>query len=335
MNKIITTMLFAVLSISAFCQDTKSFDNFSDDPSYASYNQHLFILRNNGKTIKVSYYYTIKIEETNAWKSLLSSFLDDFAKVKDQFPEYKYFNILYTENDNLIVNEIRGKEVYSFSDQNKGELQKTNYCILKGDGVIIQFELETYDEMLDPEIKDELTEAISNVKSKRTFDFSIRNEKFYDTNLGEMIKNPNRGLELDYVTGANFGFLANRPTLTPYGIMRFSIDQKNYLYGRAEFGVSSFNLFDEQNPVLYPGIGAGYMSRFTKRNSETSYAFGMEAMYLPGSQITGVDFGIKMVAYLKSSKGHDFRLSYIVYEDQVAVGMDIIALPTFSLTTKF
>jgi len=223
----------------------------------------LIIERKDGQKIKLIWPYKENIKKNNNWEQLLDDFQSDFTKVVDNIPAYEYYSITYLRKQNLVVDEIRGKETYTVNENSGMDYVKSNLCILHGKNLKLSIEFSEKSELLHPSLKIEIKSAILEMKNKFYISPTTAERHYYSVNRATLMPNPKPKLKFFVATGARLGILKDKPyvELRPgLGLMQ---DEQYYFSLNWNFMTQYNTLMEKTEYDSYVGltvgsIGAGF-----------------------------------------------------------------------------
>jgi len=239
-NKIITAIFFinlTILSLNLGAQSAASLITDIKDITSDS----LTIERANGQKIILVWPYTKNIKKAVAWEALLEDFQTDFRKVSKDIPDYEYFHIGYIQNKNLVVNQVTGRQTFTVHEQDSINYVKSNLCLLKGEKLGISIEFTNQEELLDPSIKQDILNAVAQVKNKFYISMVSQEKHLFETKNNKMIK-PKRNYKKFVPAGVQLGVLRNKPYIELRPGIGVIVDNRAY------FAVQ-YNLMSQYNDL--------------------------------------------------------------------------------------
>ncbi len=266
----IKRLIVAVLFITTVSQSIKAqIDNtaslLTDIETITS--DSLTIQRASGQKIVVVWPYRKNIQKAVAWEELLDNFQADFKKVSKEIPDYDYYHINYIQKKELVVNQVVGKQTFTVNENDGIDYVKSNLCLLKSENLGISIEFTDHEELLDASLKQDIANAIAQVKN-RFYISSISPERhLFDAKNNEMLPRQRRKYKLFVPLGVQLGVLRNKP----------------YLEMRPGIGVTVDNR-------AYIALHYSFMSQFNdqRRTTEFDHYIGMSSGTLPhgfGSEV--------------------------------------------------
>ena len=259
------SLLIAVLasllaSDLTYCQITAEQIAFS-----SSFNRSdsLIIERKDGQKIKLIWPYNQNIKKNNNWEQLIDDFQSDFTKVLENIPPYEYYSISYLQKQNLVVDEVRGKETYTVNENNGIEYVKSNLCKLSSKYLQLTIEFNEKTELLHPSLKTEIESAISEIKNKFYISSTTAERHYYSVNSATILPNPKAKLKFFIATGARLGMLKDKPYIELRPGLGLMQDEKYYFSINWNFMTNYNTLLDKTDYDSYLGltvgsIGAGF-----------------------------------------------------------------------------
>lgn len=225
----------------------------------------LIVERENGHKIILTWPASKNIKKNGEWEQLLTDFQTDFAKVIDGIPDYSFYEIKYLQKKNLVVDEVAAREIYTVNDADDIEYIRSNKSILTGNKIKMTVEFNEANELLKPELKEDISEAISKVK--HIFYFSLAPERsYYSVKQKGMIKKKPQ-LQFFIPFGARIGLLQNKPYIELRPALGVAINKKSYvalnydlmtrydqLNGRTQYD----NFIGITYGTMGPGVGVEY-----------------------------------------------------------------------------
>lgn len=244
----------------AYCQVTAEQLAFSESPNRSD---NLIIERKDGQKIKLTWPYGENIKKNNKWEQLLDDFQSDFTKVVENIPSYDYYGITYLQKQNLVVDEVRGKETYTVNENNGIDYVRSNSCSLRGKNIKLSIEFNEKSELLHPSLKTEIESAISEIKSKFYISSTTAERHYYSVNSATILPNPKPKLKFFVSTGARLGMLKDKPYIELRPGLGLTQDKKYYFTLNWNFMTQYNALMKETEYDSYIGltvgsIGAGF-----------------------------------------------------------------------------
>lgn len=243
----------------------------------------LTIERADGQKIIVVWPYRKNIQKEVAWEKLLDDFQSDFKKVAKDVPDYDYYHINYIQKKELVVNQVVGRQTFTVNELDEINYVKSNLCLLKGDKLDISIEFTDHEELLDASLKQDLSNAIAQVKNKFYISKVSPERHLFDAKNNSMLPNPKRNYKFFIPLGVQLGVLRN----TPYIEMRPGVGV--IVDGRA-----------------FIALQYNFMSQFNdqRRKTEFDHYIGLSSGSLPHG------FGSEVGLLVKSgiSEYQDFAL---------------------------
>jgi len=264
---ILSTLLFVCTQ--TFCQSYFSINPTTPGESYPKLSNRdaldsLIILRENGQKFKLMWPYNKNIKKLNEWEELLDDFQSDFKKIIKDLPVYNFCNINYLQRKNLVVNEVRGKEIYTVNEANGVDYVKSSTAVLKGSKLILILEFNEYEELLSPLIKEDFAAAISNVKHKFYLSSVNPERHYYSAKEGKLLAAPKSQIAFFTPIGTRLGLLKNQPYVEIRGGLGLMFDRRTYISLNLN-GLTSYNSQEDVTQVdtylsfvggtIGPGIG--------------------------------------------------------------------------------
>lgn len=238
-NKIIIAMLFITMasqSIKAQIDNTLSL--LTDIETITS--DSLTIQRASGQKIIVVWPYRKNIQKAVAWEELLDNFQADFKKVSNDIPDYDYYHINYIQKKELVVNQVVGRQTFTVNENDGIDYVKSNLCLLKGEKLGISIEFTDHKELLDPTLKQDIINAVAQVKN-RFYISSISPERhLFDAKNNEMLPRQKRNYKLFIPLGVQLGVLRNKSYLEMRPGIGVTVDKRAYIALHYSF-MSQFN----------------------------------------------------------------------------------------------
>jgi len=239
-----------------------------DQISFTSYplaKDSLIIERQNGQKIKLTWPFAKNVKKIADWEQLLADFQTDFKKVMDNIPDYKFYSITYVQKKNLVIDEVRGKEIYTVNEKDEMDYVRSNIAKLRGDKIHLSIEFSDYKELLDPAIKEEVADAVTKIKHVFYISNISAERHYYSVNSASILPKPKPKLKFFVPLGARLGILKNKPyiELRPgVGLIR---DKRFYIGLNLNFmtqfdEVSNKTQFDNYLGLTTGSIGAGFGS---------------------------------------------------------------------------
>lgn len=256
--------IFAMLFTNNLVQGQKTAEllAFSSTPLQKD---SLIIERQNGQKIRLIWRYRQNIKKHVAWEQLLDDFQSDFAKVVSDIPDFNFYRISYAQKQNLVIDEVTGKETYTVNENDEMDYVKSNLCKIHGKSIQLFIEFNDKKELLDPSLKAELKAAIAQIKNKFYISAVSPERHYYDVKSGSIIANPKPKFKLFVPFGARLGLLKEKPYIelrTGLGLLR---DKRYYIALNWSF-LTEFNTltdkteFDNYVGLTTSTIGAGFGS---------------------------------------------------------------------------
>jgi len=233
--------------------------NQIDYTTMRSQSDNLIIEREDGKKIRLVWPYRMNIKKKVEWKQLLEDFQIDFGKVADNIPDYKFYSISYNQKQNLVVNEVKGKETYTVNESDGMDYVKSNICILRGDKIKFLIEFNDYEELLDPSLKAEIEAAISHIKNKFYISAVSPERHYYSVSSASILPNPKRKYKFFIPVGARLGLLKDKPYIELRPGLGLIIDKQNYVALMWNVMTQYNQLRDITEYDSYVGITTGSM----------------------------------------------------------------------------
>ena len=233
----------------------------------------LIIERQDGQKIRLTWPYKKNIKKNILWEGLINDFQSDFTKVYDNIPEYKFYSITYLRKQNLVVDEVRGKETYTVNENEGLDYVKSNSCTLQDEQLKITIEFNNKDELLDPSLKMEIESAIEMVKNKFYISAVSPDRHYYSVNSSSILPNPKSQIKFFVPLGARLGVLKNEPYVELRPGLGVVINKRNYAAINWNIFTQFNELVNETNFDHYVGftlgsIDAGFGSEFSFKVSD-------------------------------------------------------------------
>ncbi len=220
-------LLLQVLAISLLCQTSL----VAQTPKYRDTESgvdRLTIERTNGQQIEMTWTAVLNIKKQVPWQELLRGFQTDFAKVVQDIPVYNYCSINYIQGESLVVDEVVGQETYTVNERGGFDYVKSNACRLQGKDVTITIAFDTYDELQDEALYDEVQAAVEKIKH-RFYISNVTAERYiYSATSQGLVKPPVR-LEL-FVPGRIMGGVFRNRAFVELGLgVGVAINDRNFV----------------------------------------------------------------------------------------------------------
>jgi hypothetical protein len=171
----------------------------------------LTIERASGQKIILVWPYKQNIQKDVAWEELLDDFHSDFKKISSDIPDYDYYHINYVQKKNLIVNQVIGRQTFTVNEKEEVYYVKSNLCLLRGDKLRISIEFTDHKELLDPSLKQDISNAVAQVESKFYISRVSAERHLFDAKNNTMLPKPKRNFKLFVPLGFQAGLLRNNP----------------------------------------------------------------------------------------------------------------------------
>jgi len=287
--------------------------NGIDETSYGSapvQGDSLVIERKNGLKIRLIWPYMKNIKKHVEWEQLLEDFQTDLAKVIEDIPEYSFYSITYFQKQNLIVDEIKGRETYTVNENDGMDYVKSNICLLHGNKIRLSIEFNDKKELLDASIKTELEAAIAVIKNKFYISMITPERHYYSVTSASKIPSPKVNFNFFIPLGFRLGLLKNKPYVELRPGIGLSKNKQYFVNLNYSF-LTQFNEITDRteidNYVIFTTgtIGAGLGSEIAVKvkngikGNENIYAkFGLN--YRTRS---GIQFGAEYFYRYKNGEG--------------------------------
>ncbi len=314
MKNTLISCIAVMFFLNNFCLGQQAIDPmpFTSVPSPID---SLIVERQDGKKIILVWPYTKNVKKRVAWEQLLDDFQADFGKVVNDIPVFDFYSIKYSQKKNLVVDEVRGKETYTVNESNGLDYVKSNICYIRGGKIRLTVEFNDKQELLDPSLRNDIKDAIANVKNKFYISMVSPERHYFDVKSAKMLKNPKPKLEFFIPVGAKLGVLKNEPYIELRPGLGVKVDKKFYV-------ALNYNLMTqyerERDRTAYDGyiglttgtIGAGFGSEVAFRvksgialYDNLIYRAGINYRTRSGLQV-GVDY------YVKDPNRFDEKIEY-------------------------
>jgi len=216
----------------------------------------LTIERADGQKIIMVWPYRKNIQKAVAWEELLEDFQSDFRKVYSDIPDYDYYHINYSQKKNLVINQIIGRQTFTVDEQESINYVKSNLCFLRGEKLRISIEFTDYGELLDPSLKQDINNAVAQVKNRFYISMVSPERHLFDVKNNKIFK-PKRKYKFFVPLGVQLGMFRNKPYIEMRPGIGVIVDNKAYF-------ALQYNLmtqFNDQSPKTeydhYIGLTSG------------------------------------------------------------------------------
>jgi len=297
-----TLFILSILTISLYSQNGKYDDRplhemFSSKLKYDS----LTIEKLNGQKIKLVWRYRKNIHKDVPWKQLLQKFQEDFKKVIADIPDYEFYKINYSQNKQMVIDEIRGREIYTVNPEEDLKYIRSNYCKIVGEELQLLIEFNEKEELVEPLLMTNIEEAVSKIKHKFYFSTVSEDRHYYSLEQSKMMPKPKKKLKFFIPVGARAGFVKNKPYVELRPGVGLQIGHDNYISLNTNFVLAYDEITQSTQSDLYVGfvlssLGAGFGSEFAVKVSEgiddfDDFVFRSGLNYKTKNGITmGVDY---------------------------------------------
>ncbi len=254
-NKILLAVFFITLTSQSIKVQAQSAATLLTDIKVST-SDSLTIERVDGQKIIVVWPYRKNIQKAVAWEKLLEDFQADFRKVYKDIPDYDYYHIDYSQKKSLVVNQVIGRQTFTVDEQESINYVKSNLCLLKGEKLRISIEFTDYEELLDPSLKQDITNAVAQVKNKFYISMVSPERHLFEVKSNKMFK-PKRKYKFFVPLGVQLGVLRNKPYIEVRPGLGVIVDNTGYI-------ALQYNLMTQYNDLSrkteydhYIGLSSG------------------------------------------------------------------------------
>lgn len=225
-KKIVIVVLFITLTCQLLKLKAESAATLLTDINAVT-SDSLTIERADGQKIIMVWPYRKNIQKAVAWEVLLEDFQSDFRKIYSDIPDYDYYHINYSQKKNLVINQIIGRQTFTVDEQEGINYVKSNLCFLKGEKLRISIEFTDYDELLDPSLKQDIINAVAQVKNRFYISMVSSERHLFDVKNNKIFK-PKRNYKLFVPLGVQLGVFRNKPYLEMRPGIGVIVDNRAY-----------------------------------------------------------------------------------------------------------
>lgn len=247
----------------------------SERPLYKSFSplvlpDSLIIERATGLKIKMTWPYRDNVNKNVKWEQLLIEFQNNFSKVVDEVPDYDFYRIDYSSNQKMTISEVRELDIYTVSSDDELRYIRSNTCVLKGAGFTLEIEFDEKQELLDESLIEDMSKAISKVKSRFYISSVSQDRYYYSVSDDKMIPNPKVKKEFFIPIGARAGFRQNAPYIELRQGIGLHTRKFNYISLNADVivqydQVANQSQYDTYLSFNWASLGAGVGTEFGYR----------------------------------------------------------------------
>ena len=226
-KKIVLVVLFITLTSALLKLQAQSAATLLTDIKAVN-SDSLTIERADGQRVIMVWPYRKNIQKAVAWEKLLEDFQSDFRKVYSDIPDYDYYRINYSQKKNLVINQIIGRQTFTVDEQESIDYVKSNLCLLKGEKLSISIEFTNYEELLDPALKQDIINAVAQVKNRFYISMISPERHLFDVKNNKMFK-PKRNYKFFVPLGVQLGVLRNKSYIEMRPGIGVIVDNRAYI----------------------------------------------------------------------------------------------------------